>query len=72
MGRPVRPSGDRKRISLGLRVTAEIKDQLDHSAVKNGRSQSQEAELRIEQSFRDGRIEAILHEILKRLPDVNR
>ncbi len=37
--------------SLGLRVTAEIKRKLDDAAERSGRSQSQEAELRIDQSF---------------------
>lgn len=40
-------------MSLGLRVTADIKRRLDSAAEKNGRSQSQEAELRLERSFKD-------------------
>ena len=36
---------------LGLRVTPKIKRMLDDSATASGRSQSQEAEFRIEQSF---------------------
>ena len=42
-----------ERIMLGLRVTPEIKRRLDESAIASGRSQSQEAELRLEQSFRE-------------------
>jgi len=42
-----------ERVSLGLRVTPEMKRQLDRAAERSGRSQSQEAELRLEQSFRD-------------------
>ena len=38
-------------MKLGLRVTAEVKRRLDASADANGRSQSQEAELRLEHSF---------------------
>ena len=36
---------------LGLRVTANIKTKLEASAIESGRSLSQEAELRLEQSF---------------------
>ena len=47
---PGRPSlGD--RVSLGLRVTPTAKRRLDKAAKESGRSQSQEAEIRIEQSF---------------------
>ena len=40
-----------ERVSLGLRVTPGLKDALDNSAAHSGRSQSQEAEFRLEQSF---------------------
>lgn len=40
-----------KRVSLGLRVTPEMKKKLDAAAEANGRSQSQEAELRLARSF---------------------
>ena len=40
-----------ERVSLGLRVTAAMKAALDRAALENGRSQSQEAEFRIEQTF---------------------
>jgi hypothetical protein len=40
-----------ERIPLGLRVTRETKQKLDQAAHASGRSQSQEAELRLEQSF---------------------
>jgi TraY domain len=42
-----------ERVSLGLRVTPEMKARLDAEARRSGRSQSQEAELRLEQSFRN-------------------
>jgi hypothetical protein len=42
-----------ERVSLGLRVTPRLKAALDQAAKDSGRSQSQEAEFRIEQSFRD-------------------
>lgn len=58
-------SGD--RVPLGLRVTAEMKIRLDQAAIQSGRSQSQEAEFRLERSFREDeiidrliRIEALL------------
>jgi hypothetical protein len=52
MGRPTKPPVEGERVSLGLRVTADIKRRLEAAAIKKGRSISQEAELRIEQSLR--------------------
>jgi hypothetical protein len=40
-----------KRVGLGLRVTPETKKLLDDAAKRSGRSQSQEAEFRLERSF---------------------
>jgi hypothetical protein len=51
MGRPFKAPEPGKRISLGLKVTPEIKEKVDRTALKNGRTQSQEAELRLELSF---------------------
>ena len=48
---PGRPPLAGERIPLGLRVTKETKQKLDRAAQASGRSQSQEAELRLEQSF---------------------
>lgn len=48
---PGRPPVAGERIPLGLRVTKETKQRLDQAAHISGRSQSQEAELRLEQSF---------------------
>jgi hypothetical protein len=42
-----------KRVMLGLRVTEEMKQQLDEAAVKSGRSQSQEAELILKQGLNE-------------------
>jgi len=39
------------RVPLGLRVTPDIKKRLDDAAKDNGRSQSQEAEMRLEHTF---------------------
>ena len=51
LGRPKRKPMPGARVSLGLRVTAETKQRLDAAAEQSGRSQSQEAELRLEQTF---------------------
>lgn len=40
-----------ERVPLGLRVTPDIKQRLDDAAEESGRSQSQEAEFRLERSF---------------------
>jgi TraY domain len=40
-----------ERVPLGLRVTKEAKLKLDQAALASGRSQSQEAELRLEHTF---------------------
>ena len=51
MGRPKKPATPGERVSLGLRVTAGVKERLDRAADSSGRSQSQEAEIRLERSF---------------------
>lgn len=50
-GRPVKEPANAGRVALGLRVTPEVKRKLDGAAERSGRSQSQEAELRLERSF---------------------
>ena len=50
-GRPPSPPVAGERISLGLKVTAEIKKRLDGAARESGRTQSQEAEYRLQRSF---------------------
>jgi len=40
-----------ERVTLGLRVSAGLKVKLEKDAIKAGRSLSQEAELRLEQSY---------------------
>jgi hypothetical protein len=52
-GRKPRVANRGQRPSLGLKVTPEIKNKLDAAAKENGRTQSQEAESRIEQTFHD-------------------
>jgi hypothetical protein len=53
IGRPARTPKPGERVSLGLKVTPTVKTRIDALARQNGRTQSQEAELRLEQSFRD-------------------
>jgi hypothetical protein len=51
-GRPRKPAIPGQRSALGLRVTPQIKELLDSKTKQSGRTQSQEAELRIELTFR--------------------
>lgn len=51
IGRPVKPAKRGTKVSLGLKVTADVKGMIDSAAKKSGRTQSQEAELRLERSF---------------------
>ena len=51
VGRPPKQPVSGERVSLGLRVTAELKSALDNAAARSGRSQSQEAELRLQNSL---------------------
>lgn len=50
-GRPPKTPSPGERVSLGLKVTAEIKARLDRAAQTTGRTQSQEAEFRLESTF---------------------
>jgi predicted transcriptional regulator len=50
-GRPVKKPEPGKRMSLGLKVTAEIKERIDKAAKASGRTQSQEAEALIERAI---------------------
>ena len=50
-GPPNQPPVSGERVSLGLRVTAQVKRLLDNAAARSGRSQSQEAEWRLENSL---------------------
>jgi poly-D-alanine transfer protein DltD len=51
IGRPLKVAEPGTRISLGLKVTAEIKQKLDEAAKQSGRTQSQEAEFRLNRDF---------------------
>jgi hypothetical protein len=52
-GRKPYPTQPGTRVSLGLKVTPGVKTRLDETAKNNGRTQSQEAEVRLERSFED-------------------
>jgi len=51
LGRPTKAPMPGKRVALGLKVTAEIKERIDRDARKSGRTQSQQAELMIERAY---------------------
>jgi hypothetical protein len=51
IGRPVKPSMTAKRVSLGLKVTSEIKRVIEALALASGRTQSQQAEYLIERAL---------------------
>ncbi len=70
-GRPPsrqRVQGD--RVPLGLRVSLTLKNRLDQAARDSGRSQSQEAELRLEMSFdREEMIASLRAALSEKFPD---
>lgn len=63
IGRPRKGCELGERMALGLRVTAEAKAKLEKAADESGRSQSQEAEARLERTFRDDEVLAELRAI---------
>lgn len=63
-GRPSREPTQGERVGLSLRVTPQTKRDLDHAAEMSGRSLSQEAESRLEQSFQE---ETRIPEIMNRI-----
>jgi hypothetical protein len=62
IGRPAKAPEPGSRVSLGLKVTGDIKGRLDATARANGRTQSQEAEARLERSFHE---EELLPQLLE-------
>ena len=50
-GRPTKTAKPGTKASLGLKVTASLKSRLEEAAAASGRTQSQEAEYRLERSF---------------------
>lgn len=69
IGRPMKAPARGERVSLGLKVTADIKRRLDGAARASGRTQSQEAEHRIELSYQYERALGDLEEARKKLVD---
>jgi len=61
-GRPAKAAPPQARASLGLKVTSELKERLETAAAQSGRTQSQEAERRLEQSFHN---ESLLFEVME-------
>jgi hypothetical protein len=71
IGRPMKPPAKGKRISLGLKVTAELKNDLDKLAAKSGRTQSQEAERLIELALRFDELLEGMRADVRRIRDGN-
>src|SRR4051812_29559407 len=51
-GRPAAPEAERRRSNLSLRVRTETRSALEEAAAQNGRSLSEEAELRLDYTVR--------------------
>lgn len=51
IGRPPKTSEPRARYSLGLKVTASMKERIEQLAKQTGRTQSQAAEYLLERAF---------------------
>jgi hypothetical protein len=54
-GRPTTAPKEREKATLGIRASADLKRRINEAAETNGRSLSQEAEVRLENSFRGER-----------------
>jgi hypothetical protein len=63
LGRPLTPAQPGKNVGLGLKVTASLKARLDAAAQESGRTQSKEAEARLEYSFRDQDRAELFHDV---------
>ncbi len=64
VGRPIKPAVYGERATLSMMVTPSIKAHLDAAAHANGRTRSQEAEVRIERSVDH---DWIVRELMKRM-----
>ncbi len=62
LGRPTTKAKAGQKATLGIRATADLKNRLMAEANRNDRSLSQEAEIRLEQSFR---AQSLLPEVLE-------
>ena len=69
-GRPKTPGKVDERVHLGFRVTPQLKERLEQTAKNLGRSQSQEAEMRLERSFDRADLLAEIIAMLKDNPKV--
>ena len=67
LGRPTKAPKPGTRVPLSFRVTAGVRQQLEETAIANGRSLSQEAELRLEESFKWGDLAGMIKEDRARL-----
>ena len=52
-GRPRKDDAVRRRSMIGFRASLDLRNKLDAAVSLNGRSLSQETEIRVERSFRD-------------------
>jgi predicted transcriptional regulator len=71
IGRPLKAPAKGKRISLGLKVTAEVKRHIDSAARASGRTQSQEAEHLIERALQYDQMLAAMHTTLAQIEQGN-
>lgn len=70
VGRPIKTAPSGTRASLGLRVPADLKSQIEDAAKLNGRSQGEEAEYRIRRTFDRTDMLGEIIEMLKDNPKV--
>jgi hypothetical protein len=71
IGRPMKAPARGKRVSLGLKVTAEVKRHIDSAARASGRTQSQEAEILIERALQYDRMLGAMRTTLAQIEDGN-
>jgi hypothetical protein len=68
LGRPMKPPPPKgKRVSLGLKVTSEVKRHIDQAARASGRTQSQEAENLIERALQFDRVFKAMNTTLEQM-----
>lgn len=71
IGRPMKPPAEGKRVSLGLKVTAQVKAHIDAVAQESGRTQSQEAERLIERALHYDQILEDMRTTVQKIKDGN-
>ncbi len=67
MGRPIKPPRAGEHVGLSFRITPTLKRHLVKAAEANGRTQSQEAELRLERSFQEESLERVIKDNLDKV-----